>query len=271
MTNLRMLTLSGRKPKRGFTLIELLVVIAIIAILASLLLPALSRGKAVAMSAKCKSNLHQFGLALAMYVMDNGESYPGATYAGAATPSWEMHLASYVSVKEKTTAAVRDFLVCPTLSKFVPTTGNVRFDFPSYGYNFAGNPRYRKSGATEVLGLGGTKGFPDEVSLWVRATREPDVKNPAEMLALGDGYLASAADGADADTASLMPSDSLGRNAAGSLSLPGSNFRKNAEGRHRGLLNMVICDGHVEEGKIKTWYFSEEEKHARRWNIDNVK
>jgi hypothetical protein len=34
---------------------------------------------------------------------------------------------------------------------------------------------------------------------------------------------------------------------------------------------MAICDGHVEEAKIKTWYFSEEERHARRWNIDNVK
>ncbi len=91
------------KNGRGFTLIELLVVIAIIAILASMLLPALGRAKESAYRIRCVNNLKQLNLALKMYADDSHGFFPPRT---VTTPRWPTLL--YDNYKNLT------LLICPS-------------------------------------------------------------------------------------------------------------------------------------------------------------
>src|ERR1041384_1696851 len=86
--------MSWNQQKAAFTLIEILVVIAIIAILAALLLPALSRAKAKGLRISCMNNLRQLGVACQVYTADNDgrlvENWPYASSRTLETNCW-MH------------------------------------------------------------------------------------------------------------------------------------------------------------------------------------
>lgn len=273
---------SASSRQRGFTLIELLVVIAIIAILASLLLPTLHRGKRSAESAKCKSNLRQLGVAMGLHLADFG-SYPMGVAPGEIVElepvnwspemwhrnTWYVQLNVQLRGLGQNTTNVlfnrKSIFSCPSDPWTKASYADAEFGgFALYRYNANGLFLRKPGPAAEWrdLGLGGVSlggGLQIPVP-------EGDVRAPSNMLGIADRFESMEDGSLQAGSSNPLIRDyPFPGRAAESRRRADNEVRK----WHAGVVNAVFCDGHVEGPKLEKIFIDRTDDVLRRWNKDN--
>lgn len=180
----------ARPRTNGFTLVELLVVIGIIAVLISILLPALGRARASASNAKCMAQLHNIGQAVLMYANENKGKLP--QHGSDALWLWDVPFATRDALVKK--GGVRNALYCPNFKEqnvdelWNGTFGNTAHNYSVLGYFWMGrrtttaDPRVTSPNLPNLAGRSYVEGLKMPPKPVIAPTAAPRFSTEVEVM-----------------------------------------------------------------------------------------
>jgi len=250
-----------RRHQKAFTIIELYVTVSIIAIIASLILPSLSRAKARAASIDCVNNQRQMGVAMHLYAADT-EFFPSECYLTSDPVKravyWFDGLRTYTS-----STWGSNVTKCPSYKWYVDAGGyqggGASLPFGSYSFNAHGSGELLQAMASGYTGPSQGLGSATLTFAGSPGVGDGGVVAPSDMYAIGDANLFHA----------FSPPAANGQQGGAATYywfLPG--WTVNPMTQHPGGLNMLLVDGH-EEHVATNKLFTTDVNWRKRWNRDN--